>query len=250
VPELVLVVEDDKSICDLVRYNLERAGYRVATAGDGQEALRRVFASVPDAVVLDLMLPSRNGLEILRELRSQPVTQGTAVIVLTARVTEMDRLLAFEYGADDYLAKPFSVSELIARVRALLRRTRPARTGTVIEVGELCISVTARLARLSGEPLLLTPLEFDLMLFLASHPNVPHSREELLRKVWGYDHVLGTRTVDVHVRRLRAKLGASAWMIETRFRTGYCFLTTHTNGRARARARARARRPVPRPHSS
>src|SRR5947208_428894 len=120
-----MVVEDEREIRDLVRYNLERAGCRVATAADGEEALKEIFASRPDALVLDLMLPGRNGLEVLREIRDEPLTRDLPVLVLTARAAEMDKLLGFEHGADDYLTKPFSPRELVARVRALLRRARP-----------------------------------------------------------------------------------------------------------------------------
>ena len=135
--DLVMVIEDEKEIRDLVRYNLERAGFRVAVAADGEEGLERVFASRPDAVVLDLMLPGRTGLEVLRELRAEPMTRDVPVIVLTARAAEMDKLLGFEHGADDYLTKPFSPRELVARVQALLRRARPAGGPQAVEAGPL-----------------------------------------------------------------------------------------------------------------
>src|SRR5512141_678310 len=135
--DLVMVIEDEKEIRDLVRYNLERAGFRVATAADGEEGLERIFASRPDAVVLDLMLPGRSGLEVLRELRGEPVTREVPVVVLTARAAEMDKLLGFEHGADDYLTKPFSPRELVARLQALLRRSRPAAAGRALEAGPL-----------------------------------------------------------------------------------------------------------------
>ncbi|MGH7740593.1 MAG: response regulator, partial [Candidatus Eiseniibacteriota bacterium] len=131
--DLVMVIEDEKEIRDLVRYNLERAGFRVAAAADGEEGLQRLFSSRPDAVVLDLMLPGRNGLEVLKELRAEPTTRELPVIVLTARGAEMDKLLGFEHGADDYLTKPFSPRELVARLQALLRRARPEQGDTVIE---------------------------------------------------------------------------------------------------------------------
>jgi DNA-binding response OmpR family regulator len=228
--ELVLVIEDEKEIRDLVRYNLERAGFHVATAADGEEGLTRLFASRPDAVVLDLMLPGRNGLEVLREVRGEPLTSDVPVIVLTARGTEMDKLLGFEHGADDYLTKPFSVRELIARVQALLRRARPVKAEAVIEAGELRIDPGSHDAALRGKPLVLTPREFDLIAFLASHPGRVHSREELLRKVWGYDYLGETRTVDVHIRRLRAKFGARAAMIETVTGAGYKLVATAKSG--------------------
>ena len=219
--ELVLIIEDEKEIRDLVRYNLEREGYRVAMAAEGDEGLERVFASRPDALVLDLMLPGRNGLEILREVRAEPLTRDLPVLVLTARATEMDKLLGFEHGADDYLTKPFSPRELVARVKALLRRARPEREDASIEVGKLLVDLASHESRFQGRLLELTPREFGLLAFLARHPGRVYSREELLRKVWGYDYVGETRTVDVHVRRLRAKPGERNKVIETVTGTGY-----------------------------
>ena len=220
-PDLVLVVEDEKEIRDLVRYNLERAGFRVATAADGEQALQQIFASRPDALVLDLMLPGRNGLEVLREVRDEPTTRELPVLLLTARTTEMDKLLGFEHGADDYLTKPFSPRELVARMQALLRRTRPSRSVPVLQSGELRIDEPAREARFQDRLLTLTPREFDLLSFFARNPGRVLSREELLRKVWGYDYLGETRTVDVHVRRLRRKLGEEHATIETVLGSGY-----------------------------
>src|SRR5437870_507693 len=183
-PELVMVIEDEKEIRDLVRYNLERAGYRVAAAADGEEGLKRLFASRPDALIVDLMLPGRNGLEVLREVRGEPATRDLPVLVLTARAAEMDKLLGFEHGADDYLTKPFSPRELVARVQALLRRARPDRRAGPVTVGALTIDGPAREARVDGRLLALTPREFELLAFFARHPGRVLSREELLRKVW------------------------------------------------------------------
>jgi len=221
VSELVMVIEDEKEIRDLVRYNLEKAGYRVAAAADGEEGLRQLFASRPDALVLDLMLPGMNGLEIVRELRAEPITHDLPILVLTARSAEMDKLLGFEQGADDYLTKPFSPRELVARVKSLLRRTRPTGPGRAIEAGPLRVDLDAHEALCASVKLDLTPREFDLLAFLARHPGRALSRDELLRKVWGYDFVGETRTVDVHVRRLRAKLGEHHGMIETVLGAGY-----------------------------
>ena len=219
--DLVMVIEDEKEIRDLVRYNLERAGFRVATAADGEAGLERVFASRPDAVVLDLMLPGRSGLEILRELRDEPATRDVPVVLLTARGAEMDKLLGFEHGADDYITKPFSTRELVARLQALLRRARPERGEATVEAGPLRIDFLGHEASLEGRPLSLTPREFELLAFLARHPSRVFSRDELLTKVWGYDYVGETRTVDVHVRRLRAKLGEMNRLIETVTGAGY-----------------------------
>ena len=219
-----MVIEDEKEIRDLVRYNLERAGYRVATAADGEAGLQQLFAARPDALVLDLMLPGASGLEILRELRGEPTTNDLPVLVLTARSAEMDKLLGFEHGADDYLTKPFSPRELVARVKALVRRSRPTGLARAIVSGNLSVDLDAREARLGPARLELTPREFDLLAFLARHPGRALSRDELLRKVWGYDYVGETRTVDVHVRRLRAKLGDAHPCIETVLGAGYKFV--------------------------
>ncbi len=151
--QLVMVIEDEKEIRDLVRYNLERAGFRVVAVGDGEEGLERLFGSRPDLLVLDLMLPRRNGLEILREVRHEPATRELPVIVLTARAAEMDKLLGFEHGADDYLTKPFSPRELVARVRSLLRRTQPDRGAAAVTAGVLTVDVLAREATYRGKAL-------------------------------------------------------------------------------------------------
>jgi DNA-binding response OmpR family regulator len=222
--ELVMVIEDEKEIRDLLKYNLEREGFRVAAAADGEQGLQQIFASRPAAVVLDLMLPGRSGLEILREVREEPATHDLPVLVLTARGAEMDKLLGFEHGADDYLTKPFSPRELIARLRALLRRSQPVKSDTSITRGTLKLESHSREATVAGVRLTLTPREFDLLVFLARHPGRVVSRDELLRKVWGYDYVGETRTVDVHVRRLRMKLGEEARLIETVTGAGYKFL--------------------------
>ncbi len=219
--DLVMVVEDEKEIRDLLKYNLERAGFRVAAFADGEEATERLFASRPDALVLDLMLPGRSGLEILREVREEPATRDLPVVVLTARGAEMDKLLGFERGADDYMTKPFSPRELTARLQALLRRARPSREEGVLEAGSLRVDTLAHEIGFRGRALELTPREFELLAFLARHPGRVFSREELLRKVWGYDYVGETRTVDVHVRRLRAKLGDEHHVIETVTGAGY-----------------------------
>jgi DNA-binding response OmpR family regulator len=219
--ELIMVIEDEKEIRDLIRYNLEKAGFRVTAVADGEEGLRRLFASRPDAVVLDLMLPGRSGLEVLREVRNEPATRELPVVVLTARSAEMDKLLGFDHGADDYLTKPFSPRELIARLRALLRRAQPSRAEGAIEVGALRIDTLAREVAFKGRSVSLTPREFDLLAFLAHRPGRVMSREELLRKVWGYDYLGETRTVDVHIRRLRVKLGEKNRLIETVTGIGY-----------------------------
>ena len=248
--ELVMVIEDEKEIRELVRYNLERAGYRVHAVGDGEQGLEHLMTSRPDALVLDLMLPGRNGLEILREVRSEPSIRDLPVVVLTARGTEMDKLLGFEHGADDYLTKPFSPRELVARVKALLRRAQPAREPGVLEAGALRVDTLAREVQWQGRALALTPREFELLAFLARHPSRVFSREELLRKVWGYDYLGETRTVDVHIRRLRMKLGEKTRLIETVTGAGYKFQVRPPAGKSEAETSERPRRGKPTPGSS
>jgi len=222
--DLVMVIEDEKEIRDLVRYNLEREGFRVSAAADGDAGLDQLFAERPDMLVLDLMLPGKNGLEILTELRAEATTRDLPVLVLTARGAEMDKLLGFDHGADDYLTKPFSPRELIARVRALLRRSRPSQDPAVLEFGELRIDPLAREVRMAGTLRVLTPREYDLLVFFVQNSGRVLTRDELLRKVWGYDYIGDTRTVDVHVRRLRMKLGEEHRLIETVTGVGYKFI--------------------------
>jgi DNA-binding response OmpR family regulator len=217
----VLVIEDEPEIGALIGLHLERAGYQVSRCADGQEALERVFASPPDAIVLDLMLPGMSGLELLREIRGEAITADLPVVVVSARGAEMDRLLGFERGADDYIVKPFSPRELVARLEAILRRAHPGRGRPTIEVGPLKIDTPGREAWWDGARLDLTPREFDLLTYLARRAGRVVSRDELLRKVWAHDGLDATRTVDVHIRRLRAKLGAGAAWIETAIGAGY-----------------------------
>jgi len=221
----VLIVDDEKEIRELLRYNLERQGYNVLTAHDGEEGLARAFATHPDLILLDLLLPGLNGLEVLRELRAEPSTRELPVLLLTARGAEMDKLLGFERGADDYITKPFSPREVIARIEAVLRRAGPGKDPGALTAGALTLDHARREVRLAGEELTLTPREFELLYFLARHAGRVFSRDELLTKVWGYDYRGETRTVDVHVRRLRAKLGpAAAGMIATVTGAGYKFV--------------------------
>ncbi len=221
VAEFILLVEDEEEIRDLVKFNLEREGYRVSTAPDGEEGLRQAFETRPDLIVLDIMLPTRNGLEILRELRNEPHTQDVPVLLLTARSTELDKLLGFEYGADDYISKPFSVRELLARVRAVLRRSGDNDVATTLEHGLLQIDLAAHEVCVDGKKVVFTRREFDLLTFLVRHAGRVLPREELLRKVWGYDFVGESRTVDVHIRRVRVKLGKAGTLIETVPGVGY-----------------------------
>ncbi len=205
---VVLVVDDEQAIIDLLEYNLNRDGYRVIAARDGLEALRLARRERPDLVILDLMLPGLDGLEVCRSLRRE---SDTPVIMLTARVEEVDRVVGLELGADDYVTKPFSVRELMARVKAVLRRTatQDLDTAVVHRNGALSVDTGAREACFEGNPLPLSRLEFDLLATLVRHAGLVLSREQLLDQAWGYDYYGGLRAVDSAVKRLRAKLQAA-----------------------------------------
>ena len=207
----ILVVDDERSIVDLIEYNLQRNGYQVIVARDGRQALRLAQSERPDLVILDLMLPGLDGLDVCRVLRRE---SAIPIIMLTARDEEVDRVVGLELGADDYVTKPFSVRELMARVRAVLRRTTPdtpTETGAddVLRVGPLEVDTPSREARLDGHPLPLTRLEFELLKTLARHAGQVLNRDQLLDQVWGYDYYGDTRAVDSAVKRLRAKIRAA-----------------------------------------
>jgi DNA-binding response OmpR family regulator len=203
----VLVVDDERSILDLLTYNLQRNGFRVVAARDGRHALRLAQAEQPDLIILDLMLPGLDGLDVCRELRR---TSRVPIIMLTARDEEVDRVVGLELGADDYVTKPFSVRELIARVKAVLRRTTSAEAeigaAAPLRVGPLEVDTLSREAWLDGIPLPLTRLELDLLETLMRHAGQALSREQLLDLVWSYDYFGDTRAVDSAIKRLRAKL--------------------------------------------
>jgi two-component system, OmpR family, response regulator ResD len=226
----VLVVDDEPTIVEIVGRYMERAGYETHTAADGPEALRMAELHHPDLVVLDLMLPGIDGIEVLRQLREQPGDQ-VAVILLTARGEESDRLVGLRRGADDYVVKPFSPAELVARVDAVLRRVRRAGDAEEaeeppIERGPLRIEPATRRVILDGEELALTQREFDLLAYLAERPGRVFSRDQLMEAVWEYPFFNDTSTVTVHVRRLRAKLGddiAEPRFVETVWGVGYRF---------------------------
>ena len=199
----ILVVEDDRDIAELVRGNLEAAGFDCRVVHEGDLALRAVRERAPDLLVLDVMLPGVDGLEITRRLRQR---SAVPILLLTARREEADKILGFELGADDYLTKPFSPRELVARVRALLRRATPAAPGERIEVGELSIDAARRRVERSGDEVELTSLEFDLLHFLAARPGRVYTRQSLMEQVWGEDRVVDERSIDSLVSRLRRKL--------------------------------------------
>jgi phosphate regulon transcriptional regulator PhoB len=219
----VLIVEDEPDIRDLLAFHLERDGYQVTRATTGSEALRQVRATPPDLVILDLMLPEMDGLEVCRRLRTDGATAGLPVIMLTAKGDEVDRVVGLEIGADDYIVKPFSPKEVLARVRAVLRRARPPASSAPLTVGGIVLDGATHHATVAGQPLTLTPKEFDLLRALLEARGRVLSREFLLDRVWGYARAseIESRTVDVHVRRLRAKLGAEGERILTVKNVGY-----------------------------
>jgi phosphate regulon transcriptional regulator PhoB len=221
----VLVVEDEPDIRRLVVLHLERDGFRCRTAANGLDALREAKANVPELVVLDLMLPGLDGLEVCRRLRSDASTAGVPIIMLTAKSDEVDRVVGLEVGADDYVAKPFSPKELVARVRAVLRRARPSTLTRVLTVGPVTLDPERHVVTLGDRALQLTPKEFDLLQALLEAAGRVLSREYLLNHVWGYARAdeIESRTVDVHVRRLRAKLGDAGSRIATIKSVGYRF---------------------------
>ena len=225
-PLTVLVVEDERDIADLVRYHVEKAGMRVVHAADGGTALRLARAELPDVVVLDLMLPGLDGLEVCRQLRREAATRRLPIIMLTARGEEVDRVVGLELGADDYVVKPFSPRELIARIRAVLRRSDgPVPEPTGRATGELHVDEARHAVTVGGRPVELTAKEFGLLAALMRADGRVLGREQLLETVWGYGNAaeIESRTVDVHVRRLRAKLGSEARRIVTVKAVGYRF---------------------------
>jgi phosphate regulon transcriptional regulator PhoB len=223
--QVVLVVEDEPDIRGLIVHHLAREGFRCRTASTGAEALREVRASLPDLVVLDLMLPEMDGLELCRRLRGDPASAAVPIIMLTARTDEVDRVVGLEMGADDYVAKPFSPRELVARVRAVLRRAGRPAGEALLRGGRVVLDRARHAVEAAGRPVELTPKEFDLLQALMEAAGRVLSREHLLERVWGYARSaeIESRTVDVHVRRLRAKLGDEGRRIATVTGVGYRF---------------------------
>lgn len=206
----IVVVEDDANLLETLKYNLRKEGYDVVTATDGEQAISAARKEKPDLIILDVMLPKMSGFEVCRILRKE---MTVPILMLTAKADETDKVVGLEIGADDYMTKPFSLKELMARVRAMLRRsqmtgTSPVGVQAAIKIGDLKIDIARHRASLSGALLELSPKEFDLLAFLAENKGLVFSREHLLEKVWGYDFTGDTRTVDVHIRWLRQKVEA------------------------------------------
>ena len=223
-PKTVLIVEDEKEIQDLLAHHLRKEGFTPLLASDGETAINKVRKENPDLVLLDIMLPRADGLEVLRAIRSSPGIAGMPIVMLTAKGEETDRIVGLELGADDYITKPFSPREVIARVKAIFRRNRPQETGTetlTLEYGELMMDPARHEVRLSGEPVSLTTKEFRILHTLLLSSGRVLSREAILRKAWGNDTNVIDRTVDVHIAKLRQKIPLLANAIETIKDVGY-----------------------------
>jgi len=215
----ILVVDDEPAVADLLVYNLRKAHYEVLVAADGREALRLARGAAPDLILLDLMLPEVDGLDVCRELRK---TSAVPIIMITARDEEIDRVVGLELGADDYVAKPFNPRELVARVKAVLRRYHPGGPeASLVQVGDLRIDAARREVSVAERPVVLRAREFDLLLAFARNPEIVMARDRLLSEVWGYDYLGDSRTIDVHVTWLREKLAGSTARIKTVWGVGY-----------------------------
>lgn len=220
----ILAVDDEQNILELISYNLHEDGYEVITATTGEEALDILQQQTPDLIMLDIMLPGQDGLQVCKQIKNNKETSAIPIIMLTARGEEIDKVLGLEMGADDYVVKPFGVRELLARVKALLRRAAihpEEEQPQQINVGKLTLDTVTYTATLDGKKLLLTLKEFELLRMLIQNKNRVLTRDHLLDKVWGYEYYGETRTVDVHIRHLRQKLGEHAGMISTVRGLGY-----------------------------
>jgi DNA-binding response OmpR family regulator len=221
----ILVVDDEPEAVELVEFNLKQAGYAVATAVDGAEALKKARSLVPDLIVLDVMLPEMDGFEICKALRLDPATAKVPILMLTAKAAEIDRVLGLELGADDYLTKPFSPRELLLRIKKIIARGQiQDRPDDQMRFGDLMIDLPRHLASWKSKPIELTATEFKLLTLLAQRTGRVQSRDQLLRDVWEYDSLIDTRTVDTHMRRLREKLGGAARHLDTVRGVGYRFV--------------------------
>ena len=223
----ILVIDDEPGVLELVKYNLEEAGFGVDTASDGVEGLKKAQDNLPDLILLDLMLPGIDGLDICRILRANPKTAGIPIIMLTAKASEIDRVVGLELGADDYVTKPFSPRELLLRVKKRLEQMStpaPETPKELFHAGNLAVDVPRHIVSFKGRRINLTAIEFKLLVILIQRVGRVQSREQLLRDVWEYDTPIDTRTVDTHMRRLRDKLGPASRYLDTVRGVGYRFL--------------------------
>jgi two-component system phosphate regulon response regulator PhoB len=217
----VLVVEDEQAIAELIAINLRHNGFQVTTVHEAQSAIDAVNERLPDLILLDWMLPGQSGIQLSKRWRSEPRTQGLPILMLTAKSEESDKIAGLDAGADDYITKPFSMQEMLARIRAVLRRRTPEQASVQLTLGDLVLDGSAHSVTWRGEPLRVGPTEYKLLNYLMHHPERVHSRSQLLDKVWG-DHVfIEERTVDVHIKRLRQVLGEAGQWIQTVRGAGY-----------------------------
>jgi two-component system, OmpR family, phosphate regulon response regulator PhoB len=217
----ILIVEDEPAIAELIAVNLRHNGLAPVWAEDGDAAQREIDAVLPDAILLDWMLPGASGVQLARRWRADARTRGVPILMLTARGDEPDKVAGLDAGADDYITKPFSTQELLARIRAVLRRRAPEKTDETVTLAGLALDAATHRVSWQGQPLKVGPTEFKLLHFLMKHPERVHTRQQLLDRVWG-DHVfIEERTVDVHVKRLREALGPAAALVETVRGAGY-----------------------------
>ena len=221
----ILVVDDEPEAVELLEFNLKQAGFDVIAATDGAQALKKARSALPSLIVLDLMLPEIDGLEVCKMLRRDPATAGIPIIMLTAKAAEMDRIVGLELGADDYITKPFSPRELVLRVKKVLQRgsAAPAEPAA-LKLGDLLIDASRHLVKWRGKRIELTATEFKLLVLLAQRRGRVQSRDQLLRDVWEYNSLVDTRTVDTHMRRLREKLGPASKHLDTVRGVGYRFV--------------------------
>ncbi|MDD2321199.1 MAG: response regulator transcription factor [Geobacteraceae bacterium] len=218
----ILIIEDERDLLDLIAFNLEREGYRVLTADDGKDGLQTAKSRHPDLIILDLMLPGIMGTDICKILKNNEKTANIPIIMLTAKGEEIDRVVGFEVGADDYVVKPFSNRELMLRIRAVLRRSEPDnKEGKILTAGPISIDTGRHVVTSAGEEIVLTTTEYKLLLNLAERLGRVQNRDLLLKNVWGYNYIGDTRTVDTHITRLRTKLGSAGEMIKTVRGFGY-----------------------------
>ena len=218
---MIWCVDDDNTIRDIEVYTLTQTGFEAKGFADGISMLEALKTEKPELIVLDIMLPGKDGVEILEEIRSNPETRKIPVIMATAKGTEMDKIQGLDTGADDYLVKPFGVMEMVSRIKAVLRRCEPDEKEEVLSIGESTLSDKEHLVIVNGEKVVLTFKEFEILKLFMSNPGIVFSRDKLLSKVWGIDYLGESRTVDVHIKTLRQKLGDAGALIETVIGVGY-----------------------------
>ena len=218
---MIWCVDDDNTIRDIEVYTLTQTGFEAKGFADGISMLEALKTEKPELIVLDIMLPGKDGVEILKEIRSNPETRKIPVIMATAKGTEMDKIQGLDTGADDYLVKPFGVMEMVSRIKAVLRRCEPDEKEEVLSIGEITLSDKAHLVTVNGEKVVLTFKEFEILKLFMSNPGIVFSRDKLLSEVWGIDYLGESRTVDMHIKTLRQKLGDAGTIIETVIGVGY-----------------------------